>query len=259
MRRWSRVVGLAIGLAAPLALCLLWIPIRSHLPNTDLALLLVLVTVAAGTLGRRPVVFLSACAAALAFEFFDTRPFEHVAIASSADLETTLVLVVVGAVGGELAVRVSTNRARARSQSARVESIGATAALLASGEELVLVIEAVARRLTSLLGLSDCTFLAGPGEDGVPVLNRTGDLEPASASGPGDAPAPWRAVLQVWGDGQVLGHFLLELPPGRPLPPGEDLIAAITLSDQVGAAFMAQAPPPPDPARQPAANLHVVR
>jgi K+-sensing histidine kinase KdpD len=259
MHRLSGVLGLIVGLAVPLGLCLLWVPIRSAFPNIDLALILVLTTLVVGTLGRRLAVLVSATSAAFSFEFFDTRPFGHVAIASSVDIETTVALVVVSVVGGDLAVRVVGHRARARSESVRVTSIGETASLLASGEELVIVIQSVAERLRSLLDLDECTFLAGPGDDTLPALERNGEVAPGRGmTRPQPAPATWVAVLPVWGHAQVLGHYVLELAPGARPPGRQDLNAAITLADQVGAAFMTQAPPP-ESARQPAPGLHVVR
>ena len=66
------------------------------------------------------------------------------------------------------------------------------------------------------------------------------------------------AELPVWGQGERLGYYVLEFAPGPP-PERERLLVAVTLADQVGAAFMAQAPPtaPPDPT--PPTSLRVVR
>jgi hypothetical protein len=75
-------------------------------------------------------------------------------------------------------------------------------------------------------------------------------------------PAGWRGgtlELPVWGHRHVFGQFVLEFPPGAALPSRRDLIAAMTLGDQVGAAFMTQAPSPPDPGDEPARDLRIVR
>jgi K+-sensing histidine kinase KdpD len=260
MRRLPAILSAATGVFAPLVLSLLWVPIRSALPNTALALVLVLAVLVIGTFGRRVAVLVAAGSAGLSFDYFNTRPFEHVAIERWLDLETTVALGAVSAIGGELAVRVARGRGQVRSDSVRAASIGEAASLLASGEELALVIERIGDGLRELLGLAGCTFGAGGGDDTLPLLERDGTVvsrEPC-------APAPLRSqrraiVLQVWGHAQVLGHYVLELAPGAPLPGHEDLAAAVTLADQVGAAFMTQAPPPPDRSAQPAPNLHVVR
>ena len=114
--------GLAalVGTLGPLALAAAWIPIRLRLPNTDLALLLVLGVVAVGAFGQRSAVVTTSISAALWFEFFDTRPFERLAIARKPDLETTLVLAVVSFVAGEMTVRTVRQRARRIVESAEM-------------------------------------------------------------------------------------------------------------------------------------------
>src|SRR5215469_14714799 len=86
---WPRQL-LAFGLAVvlPPAIAVVWIPVRTHLPNVDLALLLVTTTVALGALGSRVAVVCGALGAAFWFEFFDTVPYEHLEIARNPDVET---------------------------------------------------------------------------------------------------------------------------------------------------------------------------
>src|SRR5580700_7214938 len=131
------------GLALPLGIAALWVPVRTRLPNADLALILVLVVLAVGAVGRRPAVVGAAASAAFWFDFFDTRPFEHPSIQRTPDLETTLVLAAVAYIAGELAIQIVRHRSRARSDAARLTSISDAASLLATGEELALVVQAV--------------------------------------------------------------------------------------------------------------------
>lgn len=266
--RVTTAAAATMGLVAPFVISLAWVPIRTQLPDADLALVLVAVVVAVGAFGRRLPVGLGAVSAAFSFVLFDTEPFERLTIARFPDIVTTVVLVCVAAAGGELAVRAVRHRSWARSERARFTSIGEAASLLASGEELVLVIETVGQQLAALLGLEDWTFGAGDGDPGLPAVERSGVIAaqvpaasdpvvspiPAAASGP-----PPRVVLPIWGHRQVLGHFQLEFRLAAKPPSQADLLVAVTLADQVGAAFMAQAPPPPDPSTCPAPNLRVVR
>jgi hypothetical protein len=257
--RSSSLLIVVFGLALPLAIAVAWIPIRSKLPNVDLALVLIVAVAAIGALGNRLGVVLSAVSAALWFEFFDTAPFERLGIARSPDVETTLILAVVAVMVGELAVRTTRHRSFVRSETEKLSSIRSAAELVASGEELVGVIEAVVGDLTRLLSLRTCTFESTDPEPGRAQLSRSGDLEPAggpmaSAPAPGTGPM---AELPVIVQGEALGHFVLEFD--RREPPARDrLLVALTLADNVGAAFLAQAPPPVPPDQQPRLRLKLL-
>lgn len=235
---------LLLAAGAPFAAAAAWMPIRQGVPNTDLALGLVVMVMGLGWLARRPVVLVAAVSASFWFEFFDARPYGTLFIAHELDVETTLVLFVAAVVTGELAVEFSRHRSFTRRRAADLSSVQETAALLASGEEVATVLEVVAAQLVRLLGLSDCRFDAADVNSDALVVSREGGL--SLRAGPAAAPArPTRAALPVWGQGDILGYYSIEWgdePPGR-----DGLLVAITLADQAGAALMAQAPPPAPP------------
>jgi K+-sensing histidine kinase KdpD len=216
------------------------------LPDTDLALLLVLVVLAIGLTARRLAVALAGVSAALWFEFLDTRPFGELWIQRTPDLQTTLTLALVGIVGGEVTVRAVRARRTARAENVRLTSVTRAASRLASGDELGAVIAAAADDLTRLMALRRCSFEVATAQRGRARLERDGRI--TLPDHPADPGAPWSSSeLSVWGHGQVFGHFVLEFPPGARRPSRADLLAATALVDQVGAAFMAQAPFPPEP------------
>jgi K+-sensing histidine kinase KdpD len=258
-RRIAEALTVLIALAIPLGLASAWVPVRTRLPNADLALVLVLAVVALGATGRRLPVLLGAVSAAFWFDFFDTRPFEHPSIARTPDLETTVVLAVVAVVAGELAVRIVRHRSRARVDAARLVSLSGAASLLASGEELALVVSSVSEELRGLLRLTSCVFEVGPPKRERARIRRDGELvAPANPSEP--AGRFWSTTeLPVWGHRHVFGQFVLEFDPTAPRPSRADLVAAVALGDQVGAAFMTQAPAPPDPRDEPNRGLRLVR
>lgn len=258
-RRMADGLKIVVAFLIPLGLSALWVPIRTRLPNADLALILVLAVLAVGAAGRRLAVLSAAVSAAFWFDFFDTRPFEHPSIQRTPDLVTTLVLVLVAIVGGELAIRIVRNRSHARSEAARLNSISGAASLLASGEELALVVEAVGGELKSLLGLRAWSFeVSAPDHtrarlrrNGEVVIPTEGRLEPGAT--------PWGSVeMPVWGHRHVFGQFVMEFAPDAAMPRRDDLVAAVALADQVGAAFMTQAPTPPEPGEAPQPNLRIV-
>ena len=92
------------ALAVPLALAAILIPFRTSFPNTDAALALILVVVAVAANGDRLAGVLAAVSAAVWFDFFLTRPYERFSITSRSDIETTVLLLVIGVAVTELAV-----------------------------------------------------------------------------------------------------------------------------------------------------------
>ncbi len=91
-------------MVAPLGACAGLALIRGSLPNTDAALLLVLVVVAVAGNGYRLAGVLAALSAAVWFDFFITQPYERFTIDRSADAKTTVLLLAVGVAVTELAV-----------------------------------------------------------------------------------------------------------------------------------------------------------
>ena len=92
------------GLAAPLALAGLLVPFRGSFPNTDAALAMILVVVAVAANGYRLAGLLAAVSAAAWFDFFLTQPYERFTITRRADIETTVLLLVIGVAVTEIAV-----------------------------------------------------------------------------------------------------------------------------------------------------------
>jgi hypothetical protein len=157
---------------------------------------------------------------------------------------TAVLLVLVGVLTGELAVRVARQDRSDRTMSGNLGRVRQAASLLAHGEELVVLIGSVGGDLTRLLGLRDCWFAAEPIEPGAWYVDRSGEMRRSEDRGPVVRSAYRRSdqvALPVWGQGQVIGHFVLETPRRAELARSE-LLVAVTLADQVGAALIAQAP-----------------
>jgi hypothetical protein len=254
----AQTVAILAGALVPLAVAVAWIPLRTRLPNTDLALILVGVIGSVGMLKHREAVIVAGISGALWFEFFDTVPYERWAIARNPDLETTVILAVVSVLGGELVLRARRYRKASRDDEENLTNVQAAAQLVASGEELVRVIESVAAQLTRLLNLTSCTFEADMADPPLPRVSRSGTVEPPDGPrlAPTEAAAMALAELAVVVQGQPLGYFQLRFG-GAGTPTCERLRVAVTLADQVGAAFLAQAPPPPP--EQPEPRLRVMR
>jgi uncharacterized protein DUF4118 len=253
--------------AAAIGVAIAWVPIRRDNSSVDVALALLVVIAAAGATGRRAAVAWAAVSAGAGFTFFDTTPYDHFTITKSPDVVTAVLLVVVGSATGELAVRVARQRRRDRSGHGDMGRVRRVSASLAAGEELVMMIGSVAEELTRLLDLQDCWFTAEPIDAGAFCVSRDGRLCRGTSNGSSVRPlfrGPRDVVLPVWGQGQIVGHFVLKAAPGR-WADQEQLLVAVTLADQVGAALFVQAPPmgatgpSPPPGDGPLPGLHVVR
>ncbi len=262
--RLRSLLWLATAAAVPVAVTLAWVPVRNRFPNIDVALALVVVVMALGASGRRNVVIVAAGTAALAFEFFETKPFEQLAIARSPDVWTTVVLATVGLLAGLCVVGLARQRVSIEARAADMRRVRTASDLVASGQEAVLIVQQVAQELERLLQLQSCSFEAVPSHVDVPEVERDGTLRKGSSAmpmvalvgGPGD-----RVELPVWGQGQILGHFVLQCRPDVPVN-RDQLRVAVTLADQVGAALTAYSPTGPlvpEDEGQPPGALRIVR
>src|SRR5580700_10379690 len=163
MRAWLSRPRLAVlaGLLVPLALTAIVVPLRASVANTDAALALILVIVAVAAAGYRPAGYLAAASAAAWFDFFLTRPYERFAINSRADIETTVLLLVIGVAVTEIAVWGRRQHAAASRRAGYLDGINAAAQAAASGSSPSALIDQVASQLSRVLSLQACRFQYG--------------------------------------------------------------------------------------------------
>lgn len=83
---------MGVGLL-PLGVAAAWIPLRATLPNTDVALLLVLAVGAVSLAGGRWASVIGSFGGAAAFDVFDTPPYGQLIQSRARDVVTTVVLV----------------------------------------------------------------------------------------------------------------------------------------------------------------------
>ena len=159
-RSRDRVAIIAASLI-PLGVAAVLVPFRATLPSTVAVLLLVTVVVAVAANGYSGAGWLAAVSAALWFDFFLTRPYERFAITHRADIETTVMLLVVGAAVTELAVRGRRHHHVAQIEAGYLIAIRTTADLVASGASSSQVVSLVKHQLAELLSLQECRFEQG--------------------------------------------------------------------------------------------------
>jgi hypothetical protein len=235
-----RNAGVVFGGLGPIAVAALLVGVRGEVQNANVALVLVVVVVAAAAIGGRGAGAVAAIAAALSFAFFHTRPYLRLTVASSDDIETTALLLVVGLLVGHIATSGWRARAAAAASSDEIRRIHRIADEAARGESTNDVILAAEDEIRQVLALRSCRFEPGATADVLARVERDGHVETRvwrlAARG---FELPTEGVeLPVYGRGQQLGRFVLKPAPGVGVSPEQRLVA-VAIADQVGAALAA--------------------
>jgi K+-sensing histidine kinase KdpD len=233
------------GLAVPLALAAILVPFRTSFPNTDAALALIVVVVAVAANGDRLAGILAAVSAAVWFDFFLTKPYERFTITSRTDIETTVLLLVIGLAVTELAVWGRRQRAAASRRAGYIDGINSAAQTVAEGRSPATLIEQVTGQLTQLLSLRSCRFQYGVAGIGQPArLRHDGSVTAGNRAWNVDAngfPADTDVELLVESGRLFQGRFLMTPAPGA-RPTLEQRLLAVALADQVGSALATSHP-----------------
>jgi hypothetical protein len=229
-RRW---VAYLAALGAPPAAAAAMVPLRAHAADTALALVMVAVVVLVVTPGRRLAAVVAGVSAGVWFDFFLTQPYESFTISHSADIQTSVLLLVVAAGVGHIAARERHQRAeRAISQEA-ISHVQAVTGLLAGGAGTEEVSQRVCEALVELLHLESCRFDASRVPVTIPYIERPGFVSYAAyrwdATTSGLPVSP--VTLPVRDHDLVVGRFVLQGPVPEIPVEEPSLVAAIALAD----------------------------
>src|SRR4051794_39084526 len=137
--------GTAIGVLGSIGFAAVMVGVRGEVANADVALVLMLFVLAGAVVGGRTAGVLSALAAAMAFDFFHTQPYGTLKIANKDDIITTIILLLVGLVIGEVATwsqHLSDRLRDDRNEIKRMHRVAELAARGETSEDLVLVVTA---------------------------------------------------------------------------------------------------------------------
>jgi hypothetical protein len=229
-----------LGGIAPIFVAGLLVGVRDVVQNANVALVLVVVVVIAAAIGGRGAGVCAAVVSALSFDFFHTTPYLRLTIDTADDVETTVLLLVVGLLVGHVAAGSWRARASAEASSSEIWRIHRVAERAAHGEEAADVILAAQDELADLLTLRSCRFEAQPFLPVLPRLERSGYVDTRVFHlRDGGFELPVEGVeLPVYGRGQQLGRFVLEPTPGVGVSL-EQRVVAVAVADQVGVALAA--------------------
>ena len=201
-------------------------------------MLLVLVVVAVAAAGNRVGGWLAAASAGIWFDFIWTEPYWALAIRAPDDVETAVLLLVVGVAITEIAAWGRRQQAAASREAGFLDGILAAAEAVATGDSPSTVIDGVARQLVPLLGLERCRFDYGTGLDH-PRLEHDGSVVWRRQTLDVDAegfPSERPTELLVESGGQFRGRFVMT-PRTDARPTRAERLVAAALADQVGSAL----------------------
>jgi hypothetical protein len=237
--RATRTVAIALAGLLPIAVATALVGVRGEIINANAALALVIPVVLCAIVGGWRAGGVAAVVATLSYDFWFTRPYRSLNITSQDDVETTILLLIVGLVVGISAARGRRTKASAEAGRSEIMRIHRLAERVAAGDPVEDVIRSAQRELTELLGLAGCWFEAPPYHMPLPRLERSGvvsGVHERRMSG-GHFELPHGGVeLVVLVRGQTVGRFVLEPLPNVGVSL-EQRIVAVALADQVGGAI----------------------
>jgi len=235
--RWA----LAAALLVPPAVAAVFIPWRSSLAHTDVALLLVVVIVAIAANGHRVAGILTAASAAVWFDFFWAAPYERFTISRASDIATTLLLLATGVAVSELAARGRHARRTVAFDTAYLAGLRSTTQLVTDGRDPRDVVEHVRAQLIPLLGLRDARFERTRLMGHPPELTDDGALQWGKTRWDIDEYGFPDEEIGLWvrSGGRTFGRFMLTPVPGtRPSSAARQV--ATMLAALVGTAIARQ-------------------
>jgi hypothetical protein len=241
----ARAVGLAVAAFGPLLVAGVLVPFRDDLASANIVLVFVLVVVLGASIGTRWSGAISAVIAAMSYDFFFTRPYQSLKIDSSDDIQTTVLLLLIGLIVAELVTFTRRHRAASDLRGDEITRLHRVAELVATDSDAEDVALSVQAELIGLLSLHDCRYETPPYSSELPQLERNGAI---SGDGPHrrwlgtEYALPDQGVeIPVLGRGREFGRLVLvpDVSVGVSI---EERVVAVALADQLGAAFAADSP-----------------
>jgi K+-sensing histidine kinase KdpD len=228
--------------AIPPAACAILAVFRDSIANTNAALALVLLVVAAASTGIRWAGITAALSGAASFDYFLTEPYNTLNINDRADLETAVLLLLVGAAVTEVALWGRREQASASRKQGYLDGVLSTAATVASGRSSTAeLIDNVCQQIADTLQIDTCRFDPGL-RSGLPTLDPSGTITRAGRTinvTRQGLPTDSNIALMVRSGGVTYGHFLLTAATRVVRPSREQLRVVVALADQAGSALAA--------------------
>jgi hypothetical protein len=229
----------------PFGVAISLIPLRADLPAATVALALAAVVTMLAAVTDRVAAVAAGLSAALSFDTFYTLPYGSLTIARVQGIETTVLLLVVALIVGQLVARSRLHQRQALTSTINRGRVRGVAEMVASGASSDDVVRTVVSELKALLRLRACWFDPVFAERPGPFIERTGGVSwGAIRWGFSTIGLPTTEVsLVVEHDARPLGRFVLVADPGTRVTE-DDLLTAVALADQAAASLAAHARSP---------------
>ena len=232
-------LGAFIGAIGSIAVAGLLASVRDTVGQTNVALGLVLVVVAAAAVGGRTAGALTSVVAALSFNFFHTAPYNTLRMNDQRDIARVALLFGVGLAVGELSWISDRLRRRARNAEDRARRIERIATLVATGVDIDELWPVTRDAVAEVLGGARCLF--------EPVSEVLRPMRPSLANDiaeRGDHILRFRdggfelptdgAEVPVIHQGQTLGHIIV-IPTSAYGVSGDERRHAVAIASLLGA------------------------
>jgi hypothetical protein len=182
----------------------------------------------------------AAIVATVSYDFFLTKPYLSMNIDSADDVETAVILLVIGLIVGQLVTITRRSRRKAERGAEEIARLHRVAEQAAQGADVGDVIRSTEAELSGLLDLEACRYERTRSGPPLPPLERGGAVVGGTRRLVGeDFELPPEGVeLPVLGRGKDFGRFVLT-PIARTPASIEERIVAVAISDVLGAALAA--------------------
>lgn len=235
----ATVVGLA--LVVPMTAAWLMSLARTSIVSTNAALVLVIVVVAVAASGHRGAGVVAALSSTVCFDYFLTQPYHTLTISDGDDVETAVLLVVVGLAVTELALWGRRQQARASRRVGYLAGVVAAARSMSQqGSDTSELVDVVGRHIRDVLGVESCRYEPGPSPTSTVTLTPEGDLTRGGQQLDVDRnglPTEDAVELPVTHRGEVFGRYVVVSATRVSRPDAEQRRVAVTLAQQLGAAL----------------------
>ena len=228
-------LGVSVGAIGSIFAAAGLVSVRDHFAPVNVVLILVLFVLVGAVIGGRVAGAAAAMAAAVSFDFFHTTPYNSLKMDRAADIETTILLLVVGLVMGEIVVRADRIRTAVSGSRRELTRLHRVARLAADGEAVEDLVSAVCAELTETLVLSRCSYEHTPFVGKYPRLEATGAITGTNVvqyTKQGFELPHEGVELPVIVNDEIVGRFVLVPTPGHGVPIDRRMIA-VSLADQV--------------------------
>ncbi|MXG90556.1 DUF4118 domain-containing protein [Nocardioides flavescens] len=247
----ARSALLAAGLLAPPAVSGLLSLARDQVSAVNAVLVMVVLVVAVAAGGSRVAGVVAALSAAAWFDFFWLPPFRTFTIAQRDDVETAVLLMLVGLALTEIVLWGRRRQADASRREGYLSGVVRAATTVARGEATSgATLTSVSQQIADVLGVERCRYVEGPPRAGAQLdqdgeVRRAGRVLDVRRAG---LPVDDVTVIPVVRAGEVVGRFELTSASHAVWPTLEQRLVAVTLAD------LAAPVTPPAPSRRAASG-----